>query len=69
MSDNNKIITNIDFELKELISNIKSGAGIDPKSWKSHSDGELLAMYLNGVMQSNLLRLDDREDFKNNFKF
>lgn len=62
------ISNKIDNELKSLIKNIKSGKGVDKRSMEEHTDGELLAMFLNGVFQSTLNDLDDRKGFKKNFR-
>jgi len=59
----------IEKELKTLITKIKKGSGIDSRSFDEYTDGELLAMLLNGVFQSALLDLDDRKGFKKNFRF
>jgi len=54
--------------LQKLITNIKDGKGIDKKMYKEKTTGELLGMILSPIMQSELIRLDDRKGFHKNFR-
>ena len=55
-------------ELQTLIKNIQAGKGVDERAMESNTDGELLAIFLNGAYQSALMKLKDRKGFKREFK-
>ena len=63
------VSANIDKALKALISDLQNGVGVDKRAMEDSTDGELLAMVLRPVFQSELLKLKDRKGFKKNFKF
>ena len=62
------LATNVEKELNILISNIKSGKGVDKRAMKNMTDGELLATFLRPVLQSVTMSLNDRKGFYRNFK-
>ena len=62
-----KASKNFEVSLKNLINNVKNGIDIDTRMLEKHSDGELLAMILTPLFQSELNHLADRKGFVRNF--
>jgi len=58
----------VESELRKLLAKIKSGDGLDPRSMKSNTDGELLAMILLPVLQGIRMELKDTKGFSKAMK-
>ena len=58
-------------ELDNLVNAIikKDKNIVDKRSLEKYSDGELLAMFLKGTLQSSLMKLNDIDGFWKNIKY
>jgi hypothetical protein len=47
-----------------LLADVKSGKGVDVRAMKEYTDGQLLAMFILPVIQSEIMSLKDAAGFR-----
>lgn len=49
--------------LRKLVKDIKSKDGVDKRAYEKHSDGEILAIIIKGILNDTVSKLDNPKDF------